>query len=181
LIALGLPAGKKSSNITLPHVLFCKPDYFRGLVDADGSVGMTAGGLPFVSLTTNSDHICEGFRNYIHEVTGQRKSASRGSRDGIYNILVMREHTQLLIEQMYYPGSLALPCKQEKAQQILSWRRPDILPKAPPHKPWVEEEDAFILSHTIGEAIAILQRSKQSIKMRLYRLKPKQFSTFQNS
>ena len=58
---LGIPAGKKSTCIAPPPVSFSARDYYRGLVDADGSVGITATGLPLVSLCTSSPAIIEGF------------------------------------------------------------------------------------------------------------------------
>jgi LAGLIDADG-like domain len=36
---------------------FSTNDYLRGLVDADGSVGITSLGLPFVSFTTASEDL----------------------------------------------------------------------------------------------------------------------------
>ncbi|MEU8098013.1 hypothetical protein [Streptomyces rubiginosohelvolus] len=48
---LGLPYGRKSKKITPPRVEFSRRDYLRGVIDADGSVGHTGQGLPFVSLT----------------------------------------------------------------------------------------------------------------------------------
>ena len=39
-----------------------------------------------------------------------------------------------------------------------------------PHKTWTSFEDNFILEHSLQESIDTLNRSKQSIKMRLYRL-----------
>ncbi|MGW3505667.1 hypothetical protein ACWDMY_34110 [Streptomyces globisporus] len=51
---LGLPYGRKSRKITPPRVEFSRRDYLRGVIDADGSVGHTGQGLPFVSLTTAS-------------------------------------------------------------------------------------------------------------------------------
>jgi hypothetical protein len=54
---LGLPHGRKSKTISPPLVEFSHRDYLRGIIDADGSVGYTSKGLPFVSLTTASTAI----------------------------------------------------------------------------------------------------------------------------
>ncbi|MFI1368289.1 hypothetical protein [Streptomyces griseochromogenes] len=45
---LGLPYGRKSKTIAPPNVEFPRCDYLRGLIDADGSVGFTSKGFPFV-------------------------------------------------------------------------------------------------------------------------------------
>lgn len=50
----GFPVGKKSEIIKTPCVEFSQTDYFRGLIDGDGSLGLTANGFPFVSLVTSS-------------------------------------------------------------------------------------------------------------------------------
>jgi intein/homing endonuclease len=55
LKAAGLPVGRKSDSVELPIVPFSKLDFFRGFIDGDGSVGITAKGLPFVSLVTKSE------------------------------------------------------------------------------------------------------------------------------
>ncbi|WP_308402299.1 hypothetical protein [Streptomyces telluris] len=52
LVELGIPYGKKSTRITPPPVPFSRRDYLRGIIDADGAVGFTSQGLPFVSLAT---------------------------------------------------------------------------------------------------------------------------------
>ncbi|MET9097469.1 hypothetical protein [Streptomyces antibioticus] len=49
---LGLPYGRKSMTVSPPECAFSRRDYLRGVVDADGSVGHTGQGWPFVSLTT---------------------------------------------------------------------------------------------------------------------------------
>lgn len=54
---LGLPYGRKSTTIAPPRVEFSRRDYLRGVIDADGSVGYTSKGLPFMSLTTASTAI----------------------------------------------------------------------------------------------------------------------------
>lgn len=50
LLELGFPAGRKSERVSVPDVEVSKADYFRGLVDADGSLGLTANGFPFLAL-----------------------------------------------------------------------------------------------------------------------------------
>ncbi|WP_324614335.1 hypothetical protein [Streptomyces kebangsaanensis] len=54
---LGLPYGRKSKTISPPRGEFSHRDYLRGVIDADGSVGYTGKGFPFVSLTTASTAI----------------------------------------------------------------------------------------------------------------------------
>src|SRR5690348_16046030 len=57
LLELGLPVGRKSAIIAPPTEPFSHSDYLRGIIDADGSVGFTARGWPFISLVTASPAI----------------------------------------------------------------------------------------------------------------------------
>lgn len=49
LASAGVPTGRKSNDIEPPPIPFSAPDYVRGLLDGDGSIGFTAKGIPFVS------------------------------------------------------------------------------------------------------------------------------------
>jgi hypothetical protein len=173
LMALGFPPGRKSNVVVIPSVPFSRPDYFRGLVDADGSLGLARDGLPFISLTTASDSLAGGYIDFVSEVTGNRKNGRRNSRDGIYNITVMREAATTLIATLYYDDCLALRRKIEKARQAVIWVRPDGMRRSPNRKSWTEDQDAFILSHTLEESMNALGRTDHSVKVRLRRLRQK--------
>src|ERR1700744_1298254 len=60
----GLPCGSKSEIIEIPSGVI-KEDYFRGVIDADGSVGMTGQGFPFISLTSKSEFLINGFLDFV--------------------------------------------------------------------------------------------------------------------
>ncbi|MCM2516694.1 LAGLIDADG family homing endonuclease [Streptomyces griseoincarnatus] len=124
LHAVGLPYGRKSDAIAPPSGSFSGRDYLRGLVDADGSVGRTSKGFPFVSLTTASTAIARYFCEYVQEVTGVHRAVKRNARDGIYNVMVAMEAAQRLAAKLYYPGCLALARKQTAAGSLATWGRP---------------------------------------------------------
>src|SRR5262249_32027179 len=84
--AAGLPAGSKSNIIKPPTQKFSEPDYVRGLIDADGSVGLTGNGKPFVSFTTKSDAMMQFVRDYIMKITGVELNPTRNTRDNIYSL-----------------------------------------------------------------------------------------------
>jgi hypothetical protein len=102
---LGLPCGRKSKKITPPRVPFSRRDYLRGVIDADGSVGYTKPGLPFISLTTASTAIGAYLCFYARKVTGSERLISRNARDDIY---YWKEQAQALATHLYYPGCLSL-------------------------------------------------------------------------
>ncbi|MFF2304477.1 hypothetical protein ACFVVP_18465 [Streptomyces sp. NPDC058128] len=168
---LGLPYGKKSKTITPPRVAFSRHDYLRGVIDADGSVGYTGQGLPFVSLTTASTAIGAYLCHYAKKVTGAERMIRRNARDGIYNVLYTKEAAVLLAEHLYYPGCLALERKMSAAASLASWVRPSGMKVRPPRKPWTAAEDRVLLAApTAAHAAAELGRSQKSCQVRRWRL-----------
>lgn len=115
----GLPSGKKSHLIKLPGCKFSQIDYFRGLIDGDGSLGLTSQGFPFLSLVTSSSHIAIEYLELIKQVTGKVKNSNRNTRDNIYNIVVYKEDAQLIVRHLYYTDCLALSRKLIKASEVL--------------------------------------------------------------
>jgi len=170
LNALGIPYGKKSEIISPPEGNFLERDYIRGLIDGDGSVGITAKGLPFISFTVRREGLKKYFFNVIEKITGERKNLNRNKRDNIYNIMLNREKAQKFIEYLYYPDCLALRRKLKKAKIALRWKRPKNM-KRVFQKFWEEWEEKYILTHTIEEGCNYLKRTKSSVKNKLWDLK----------
>jgi hypothetical protein len=170
LKTLGFPVGSKSQTVALPETSYSAADYFRGVIDGDGSIGVTGRGLPFISLVTASEPLAKGFIKYIEQCTGSRKTTSRNTRDGVFNISLFREPAQRLIQDLYYPGCLAIQRKSSAASQAMSWKRPYGMRVFTDRKTWTFDEDAFIQSHSVSDARASLGRSAKSITTRKWRL-----------
>lgn len=167
---LGIPYGKKSQIISPPKVNFCERDYIRGLIDGDGSLGITKKRYPFISFLVKSEVLKNYLCDVIEESVREKKRLSRNKRDNTYNIMLNREKAQKFIRYLYYPGCLALKRKLKKAKEALEWKRPKNLIRIFKNfwEPW---EDEHILNHSIKESCNRLYRSERSIKMRLWRLK----------
>lgn len=75
------------------------------------------------------------------------------------------------MQNLYYENCLALPRKIQKTKEILDWQRPVEMKKIENRKRWTKIEDNFILSNSIKDAMIELDRSQNSIEMRLWRLK----------
>lgn len=170
LVELGLNYGRKSKTVKLPKKPYVERDYFRGLIDGDGSLGTTVDNVPFFSLTTSSEDIKEGYLNYIFSITGKRKNLNRNSRDSVYNICMYSEDAQKLTENMYYNDCLCLDRKRASSEEVLNWKRPAGKRRIPNKKFWDEKQDLYIMSHTLEESVKHLDRSKSSIKTRKWRL-----------
>ncbi|GAA3496249.1 hypothetical protein GCM10019016_033500 [Streptomyces prasinosporus] len=169
---LGLPYGRKSRTVAPPRGAFSNRDYLRGVVDADGSVGYTSRGFPFVSLTTASTAIGRHLCAYVEEVTGVRRTIARNARDGIYNVLVAMEAGQRLAADLYYPGCLALDRKQAAADSLAGWARPAGMRSAYTARRWSPDEDRVLLQLGSPTAAAeVLGRTPRSCNLRMWRLR----------
>ncbi|WP_306085157.1 LAGLIDADG family homing endonuclease [Streptomyces acidiscabies] len=168
---LGLPYGRKSKTIAPPNGRYEHRDYLRGLIDADGSVGFTSQGFPFVSLTTASTAIASHLCNYARDVTGAERTLKRNARDDIYNILYTKENAQKLAADLYYPDCLSLERKQNAADSLNSWTRPADMKIRPPRIEWTPEMDRTLLTApTIAHAAAELGYSQSPCRNRRWKL-----------
>lgn len=170
LIKLGVPVGAKSETVAPPTWDFSPRDYIRGLVDGDGSLGLTGKGWPFVSLTTKSDAIAIAYVQYVAQVTGKLKTAHRNRRDNIYNLTVFKEDAQALAAALYGGSTLRLDRKFAAYEELLRWVRPRGLEKREPGKWWSPEQDLVVQELPVQEAMLCLSRSEKSIRMRRHRL-----------
>jgi hypothetical protein len=171
LLSLGIPYGKKSDIVTIPSCNFSKIDYFRGVIDGNGSLGLTSKNIPFISLITASGKFANEYLRFVFDTTGKQKTTSRNTRDGVYNIALFSEDAQKMVSMLYYNKCLALPRKIKNAYDVINWVRPNNMVKIcfERHK-WVKDDDDYVLSHTIEESMEFLKRTRKSIAIRKYRL-----------
>lgn len=169
---LGLPYGRKSKKIAPPRVEFSRRDYLRGVIDADGAVGYTGQGFPFISLTTASTAVGVYLCRYARMLTGAERIIKRNARDEIYNIVYTKEAALALAADLYYPGCLALERKQAAAASLGAWVRPADMKIAPERRRWKEWEDRILLEQGTPTAAAeAWGRTLQSCNLRLWRLR----------
>ncbi|MFB6523685.1 hypothetical protein [Streptomyces sp. NPDC056401] len=175
---LGIPYGKKSLTIKPPQTDFSRPDYLRGIIDADGSLGWTAQGWPYLSLVSASTAIAAYLCDYGKKLTGTERTTSRNTRDGVYNICYYTETAQQLAAHLYYDGCLALDHKKAKADAIQGWVRPADMRIAPPRRRWTAQDDQELVRLNDPAAAAIaLDRTEQSCAMRLWRFRSGRVAT----
>lgn len=166
----GVPVGKKTnSNIVIRRHLIIK-DYLRGIIDGDGSVGVTASGLPFINLTTKNDTIKNKYCQLIKKITGKTKFSTRNRRDDIYNISLFKEDAQAMIAYLYDGKGVCLNRKYKKAQIALRWKRPAWMIKRDFGKRWDKEQDNILMRNTDKVAAKLLRRTMASVSVRRWRL-----------
>lgn len=173
LAALGVTVGRKSGSIAPPAVPFSAPDYVRGLLDGDGSVGRTATGVPFISLVTASVALSTYFCEVIAEVCGVSRTTRPNTRDGVHNIMVTNVAAARLASWAWHsPDVLGIERKRRAAADVASWRpaagregRYGVV-----RRRWTPEDDEIVLSSTAEEAARALDRTLSSVSMRRWRL-----------
>ncbi|MFD4237362.1 hypothetical protein [Streptomyces sp. NPDC058542] len=122
---------------------FSRRDHLRGFIDADGSVGHTGQGLPFISLTTASAAVGACLRRYAKAVTGAARQIGRNARDGVFNVLCTKQAAVRLAGHLYYPDCLSLARKRAAAASLASWERPADMSVRPPGRRWKPGRTAF--------------------------------------
>lgn len=106
----GVPYGKKSLIIRQPQNI-SEIDYYRGLIDADGSVGVSNKGIKFISLTISSESLYKDYKTFLLKRLNFEVNVNRNKRDNIRNVMVTRENAVELAKLLYYKDCLALKRK----------------------------------------------------------------------
>ena len=170
LLELGLPVGRKSAIIAPPAEPFSHRDYLRGLFDADGSVGFTASGLPFLSIVTASHAIADFTCTEILDITGVARTTRPNKRDGVMNVMIASDPAAVFAHWLYADARIALARKRATALAVAAWKRPTGMRIRSSPKRWTPAEDAIVLKIPQQEAAKRLGRTLRSVNMRKWRL-----------
>ena len=103
LICQGFPLKNKTLNANTPNIEYNKYHFWRGVIDEDGSLGLTGNNRPFLSLTTKSENL-------------------KNKRDNTYNIFLSGNNAIKLAKILYLdnPG-IYLERKYNKALEIQNY------------------------------------------------------------
>ncbi len=157
----GVPSGKKSNIIEPPKQKYSQFDYWRGIIDADGSLGITSQNMPFISLVTASDNLANAFMNFIFEHTGFKPEVKKNKRDEVFNIMLTNEKCQTIVKLLYYEKCLCLKRKYNSTLNVLNWIRPVDKPIRE-HSDWTKEEKELLLKNSAKVSVEILKNRKKS-------------------
>ena len=163
----GYPKCQKAINARPPNCEYSKCDFWRGVIDGDGSIGQIKNGDPYISLITKSEDLANSYLRLLEEEFGIIKICNKNKRDDCYNITVKNEDAITLGNFLYGDSHLYLDRKYQKYQQNLSWKRTK---NKITRKYWSKEDDNFILSNSIDNSMMKLNRSRSSIACRKNRL-----------
>lgn len=169
---LGLPVGRKDRIVGPPEVPFSEPDYVRGLLDGNGSVGFTGKGEPFVSITIPSRVLGEYYCEALERLCGAKRTWKPNSRDGVCNIMVMNFQAATLAHQVWGRGGISVERKREAAARVASWRPASGTEGryGKVRQAWTPEDDAVVMAHPVKEAAHMLGRTPSSVANRRHRL-----------
>ena len=172
LMNCGFICGAKSFIVNIPNCSFSNADFWRGIIDGDGSLIFTKDGRPQINLTTASIKLAKSFTKFVFNITGTRKQRlTRSSYDNCFNLSYTAEDAQKIVKYLYYPNCIALNRKYLLAQEIIKWKRPDTMRKLKRNKVWTKQEDEFIMNHSILESVEFLRRTYNCINNRRYILR----------
>ena len=122
LAALGVFPRKTSAEEAVPTLAMSR-DFWRGVVDGDGSVFVAnnKGYLyPTIGLCGGGCRIIEQFVTFANTVTTVRSSIQRSRKTGVYQIAISGQAAKPLAAALYENAIVALDRKAAKAQGNLS-------------------------------------------------------------
>ena len=177
ILSSGMPYGSKL-NVGMPKGMQNSSHFWRGMIDGDGSLGLSSSGLCFVSFTTKSQHIAAAFCKMCKDVAGIDKTMNRNARDDIYNLMVTKESAQKIVRFLKYDKTdLAVARKKERALSVIQWKRPNSMRKVTWEKRrWTADEDSVVMSVSTERASYLLNRTTRSVSIRKWRLQTKERS-----
>lgn len=171
IVAFGVPYGKKSDIISPPRLPYLENDYWRGIIDGDGSLGMTGKKIPYISLVTASEDLYQSYKHWLQKYN-INIDVNRNLRDSVYNITLFREKAQKIISILYYDQCICLNRKLIAAHEAINWIRPKEMKIVPRQPKWTNSELKILKENNVSNCLILLpQRTINAIKLKKNRTK----------
>lgn len=167
-IQAGMPVKNKGLIGSPPNTTYSESDFWRGVFDGNGSLGFTKTNEPFISLATKSIKLKTALCELLSTKFDIHKNIEPNKRDHIYNIVLKNEDAIQFCDFLYENSNICLQRKYNAYLQIKTWTRTK---KRIKQQSWSKNEITYIQEHSIEESMQHLNRSKQSIKMKLWRIR----------
>lgn len=120
LILNGFQVFKKSENVGPPNSTYNEIHFWRGIIDGDGSIGITSKNIPFISFVTISENLKNNYVKFIEKTLNRKIKTTRNKRDNAYNIMISRKDAIILAKILYIDNNngLYLERKYKKALDL---------------------------------------------------------------
>lgn len=171
ILQMGFPKKDKTIVAAPPQTKYSEKDFWRGVIDGDGSLGIRKAGI-YLNLTTKSESLKEAFVILVEKITGFKMNVHRNVRDNIYNLTIVSHKAQKIIKWIYEDCDLnfVLPRKYNKYLEI----KDITIKQNRAYERWTEEEVKFLIAHTNQECIKFLNRTETAIIKKRKALKRKE-------
>lgn len=120
LILNGFPVFRKSENVGPPNSTYDELHFWRGIIDGDGSIGITSKNIPFISFVTVSENLKNSYVKFIEKTLNRKIKTTRNKRDNAYNIMISGKDAIILTKILYIDNNngLYLERKYKKALDL---------------------------------------------------------------
>lgn len=162
-----IPHENKTINAYVPEEYLYSPSLWRGILDGDGCYGYRKE-TPYVGFVTKSENLKNAFCIIVKEIVGQELTASRNTRDGVYNLGITSVNAKKFIEWLLSEETFYIKRKKEIMESIINWQPSGR--QGMRQKRWSKEEDDFCYTHSLQECIEKLDRTPDAIKNRRTKL-----------
>jgi len=111
---------RKSLKERAPDSLKMDSDYWRGVIDGDGCLGVNKRGFPRLELVGSKD-LCEGFLSFVKTLAPTKVSLTKDKRtEGLYRVQLCGLWVKRVVEALYSGAEVALDRKAEIDKSILA-------------------------------------------------------------
>jgi hypothetical protein len=157
-----IPAGKKSSLVAAPKgIQYSEKDYWRGVMDGDGSLGIKKDGSTFISIVTASEQLYLDYKDFLSTTIGVDINCNRNKRDNIYNLTLINYSAFMLTKLLYNDCHISINRKQHLASAVINHDYQSLMSNSK-HK-FTHEEDSVILKSPLVDSIKSLSYLHGSI------------------
>lgn len=128
LILNGFPVFRKSENVGPPNSTYDELHFWRGVIDGDGSIGITSKNIPFISFVTVSENLKNSYVKFIEKTLNRKIKTTRNKRDNAYNIMISGKDAIILTKILYIDNNngLYLERKYKKALDLQNYNKPNM-------------------------------------------------------